>query len=126
MSSDYTILFKSKKPISIVKTQLEKLINSPLKLSEKWKHGDLYYTELLGLWLQLEDCREEPEFSDGEFSQYTYEIVVGSLGELIPPRYGKPLVQTVIVELARMITRNMKCNSVVMRDDVITHRFAVE
>ncbi len=128
MSFNYKILIESDDSLETVKTQLEQIIGVSLELSKEWDLYDLYYVEVVGLWIQLSEYGKfgPPLEIDDEFYPYSYRVEVGFLGELINPEHGKPLVQYVIVELARMITRNMKHNCVVVRTDVITHRFMVE
>src|SRR5688572_12658186 len=105
MSSDYKILIESDEPIETVKPQLEQIIGVPLELSKEWDLYDLYYVEVVGLWIQLSEYGKfgPPLEIDDEFYPYSYRVQVGFLGELINPEHGKPLVQCVIVELARMI-----------------------
>lgn len=128
MSADYKILIESDESVQAVKTQLEQIIRVPMKLSQEWDLYDLYYVEVVGLWIQLSEYGKFGPLLevDDEFYPYSYIVQVGFLGKLISPEYGKPLVQCVIVELARMIAGNMKNNCVVVRTDVITHRFTVE
>ena len=128
MSSSYKILIESGESVQTVKNQLEQIIRVPLELAENWKYYDLYYVEAIGLWIQLSEYGKfgPPLEIDDEFYPYSYRVQVGFLGELINPGDGRSLVRCVIVELARMITTNMKCNCIVVREDVITHRFMVE
>ncbi len=128
MSSDYKILIESDEQILLIKTKLEQIIRVPMKLSQNWEYYDLYYVELIGLWIQLSEYGKfgPPLKIDDEFYPYSFKVQVGFLGELINPEYGKPLVRSVIVELARMIAKNMKNNCVVVRDDLITHNFTID
>lgn len=129
MSVDYSILFDSSDPIDIVKTQVEKIINSSFELSENWEYYDLYYVEVLGLWIQMRDWRTNAKHYEGkdeEFSKFTYQIQIGYIRKLTGLSEGKSWVRIAVVELARMINRNLKCNSAVMAQDIITHRFKVE
>lgn len=128
MSADYKILIESDEPVQTVKNQLEQIIGIPLKLSEEWDLYDLYYVEVIGLWIQLSEYGKfgQPLEPDDEFYPYSYIVQVGFLGKLINPGDGKSLVRCVIVELARMIAGNMKNNCVVVKTDTITHRFTAE
>jgi hypothetical protein len=128
MSVDYSILCDSKEPIDVVKTQLEQIINSQFKLSENWDYYDLYYVEVLGLWIQFHDWRESAKHyqDDEEDSQFTYQVQVGYVRKITGLLDGKDWERIAIVELARMISRNLKCKAVVMAQDVMTHRFEVD
>lgn len=134
MSISYKILIDKDASVSEVKSGLEKIIKTTFEFSENWEYYDLYYTEALGLWIQFYE-RDNPmsrsyneRFPDLEdkYAQYTYQIQVGYLGDLIDPVDGKPWVRYAIVELARMINRNMNCNCLVFAEDVVTHSFIVE
>jgi hypothetical protein len=133
MSVSYKILIDKNGSVPEVKSGLEQIINARFELSENWEYYDIYYLEIMGLWVQFYELdnaisrrynQQFPELNE-EYSQYTYKIQVRFLGDLIDPVDGKPWVRCAIVELARMINRNMKCNCLVFAEDVVTHSFSV-
>ena len=65
-----------------------------------------------------------PDIVD-EHAQYTYKIRIGHLGASIDLYDGKQWVRSAIVELAKMISRNLECNSLIFAEDLVTHSFAM-
>lgn len=127
MSIRYEIFFDCEKPIEEVRKQLKELIGAPLELVEDWEHWDMYSTQVLGLKMQLRDYRENSsKLVGGDLSSYTYQLLVYYIRELTGLSEGKVWMETANVEIARMIARNLKCRSIFVADDVITHRFELE
>lgn len=125
MSVDYSIFIDSEEPIDVVKTKMEKVTCSSYKLNEEHKHsfGDIYYTEVLGLWLQFRDYRENRKRLFGEFPRHSYHFQIGYLRDITGLDRGKDWQRIAVVELAQMISRNLNCMSVVCRDHIVTHRY---
>lgn len=134
MSISYSLLFeKNDSTLDVIK-QLEKIVNSPFQFADYWEYFDLYYAEVIGLRLSLHNRnnpfkerykRNNPNHVD-EFAKYNYKVDIEHIGELIDVSNGKQWVRYAIVEIARMINRNMKCDCIVFRDDVITYSFITQ
>jgi hypothetical protein len=123
MGVDYSIYIRTEKPLSEVKSCLEKILNCSLEQSP-YSDSEHYYTILLGLGVGLIGPKREDDFFFEEL-HYDYLILLDYLTPSFYGYYKGEWEPSFLIIIADLLYKNLACECIVERNsDTILAKFA--
>jgi hypothetical protein len=115
MSTSFSLFLKTEKPITEVKTCLERILNCPLEQST-YTDLECYFAILLGLSIALHSDVDYDDDYGITFSQYNYQIMADYIKPSFYGEYRGEWEPSVLIIIADMLYKDLNCECIVVRN----------